>query len=78
MGWSEGGASHQVARVDADGNVLEGPMPLAGAARWGRRDDPFRQHVNKDIVWAWFDEGGSTTLRIARLSSGASATCATF
>lgn len=78
MGWSEAGSSHQLLRVDAQGGVLEGPVALAGAAAWGRRDDPFRQHVNKDVVWAWFDEGGSTTLKFARLRSGQSATCATF
>jgi hypothetical protein len=77
-GWSESGSAHQLLRVDALGTVLEGPIELAGAASWGRRDDPFRQHVNQDIIWTWFDAAGSTTLRVARLSSGASAACASF
>ncbi len=80
VGWSEPGANtgYQLARVDASGSILEGPVNVTGLAHWGRRDDPFRQHVNKDVVWAWFDSAGSTTLNFARLSSGASATCASF
>lgn len=80
VGWSEPGSSisYKLARVDAAGNFLEGPIDVTAIARWGRRDDPFRQHVNGDVVWAWFDDAGSTSLNLARLSSGASASCAAF
>jgi hypothetical protein len=80
VGWSEPGASYtyQLARVDASGGLLEGPVDVTASVRWGRRDDPFRQHYDGDVVWAWFDEPGSTSLHIARLDSGGSATCATF
>ena len=80
VGWFEPGSasSYKLARVDAAGNFLEGPIDVTAIARWGRRDDPFRQHVNGDVVWAWFDDAGSTTLNLARLSSGASASCASF
>jgi hypothetical protein len=64
--------------VDAAGNFHEGPVDVTASVRWGRRDDPFRQHTNGDVVWAWFDEPGSTTLHLARLDSGGSATCASF
>ena len=77
VGWS-GSGSHYLARVDAAGALLEGPLDVSAAASWGRRDDPFRQHVNQDVVWAWFDAAGSTTLNFARLSSGQPASCASF
>ena len=38
--------------------------------QWGRRDDPFRAHVNGDVVWAWFDDPGSTTMHVARVRAG--------
>jgi hypothetical protein len=64
--------------VDAAGAFLEQPLDVSAKARWGQRDDPFRTHVNGDIVWAWFDAAGATTLHVARLSSGGTATCAAF
>ncbi len=70
VGWNEGGQGHRLARVDAAGAFLEGPVVVADRARWGRRDDPFRRHVNDDVVWAWFDGAGRTTLNIGRLRSG--------
>lgn len=80
VGWSEpGGAmTYRLARVDADGAFLEGPIDVTAQAGWGRRDDPFRQHTNQDVVWAWFDDAGSTTLNFARLRSGGEAACAAF
>ncbi len=80
VGWSEpsGGYSYKIARVDASGTFLEGPVDISAQAEWGRRDDPFRQQYNGDIVWAWFDAPGSTTLNFARLVSGSTYSCASF
>lgn len=69
VGW-HGEETHWLGRVDAAGNFLEGPVDLAGAAAWGKRDDPMRAHTNGDVSWAWFDDPGSTTLHVARLTSG--------
>ena len=77
VGWLEGTA-YRLSRVSAAGAFLEGPIDVTAKAKWGQRDDPFRQHMNKDIVWAWFDAAGATTLRFARLRSGASAECESF
>lgn len=80
VGWSEPGSSmsYQLARVDAAGAFMEGPLDVSALVAWGRRDDPFRRHVNQDVVWAWFDDAGSTTLHFARLRSGAEAACTAF
>ncbi|MDJ0763092.1 MAG: hypothetical protein QNJ97_08905 [Myxococcota bacterium] len=71
LGWVEPASSrtYKLARVDASGNVIEGPVDITLIAQWGRRDDPMRQHENRDIVWAWFEDPGSTTLHFARLNS---------
>lgn len=69
VGW-HGDDTHWLARVDPSGAFLEGPVDLAGLAAWGKRDDPFRAHVNGDVAWSWFDAAGSTTLHVARLKSG--------
>lgn len=74
VGWSSG-TTFKLARVSGSGAFLEGPINLS-TAKWGNRDDPFRTHLNGDIVWAWFDSAGSTTLKFARLRSGGTATCA--
>jgi hypothetical protein len=76
VGWSSG-STYQLARVAADGSFLEGPIAIT-AAKWGERDDPFRVQANGDIVWAWFDSAGSTTLKLARLRSGGDASCASL
>jgi hypothetical protein len=73
VGWSAG-TTYSLARVSATGNFLEGPTTIT-TAKWGERDDPFRDHLNGDIVWAWFDSAGSTTLKLARLRSGGTASC---
>ncbi|HEX5059098.1 MAG TPA: hypothetical protein VFV99_07045 [Kofleriaceae bacterium] len=73
VGWSSG-TTYSLARVSATGNFLEGPTTIT-TAKWGERDDPFRDHLNGDIVWAWFDSAGSTTLKFARVRSGGTATC---
>jgi hypothetical protein len=79
VGWNErGSAVHKLAIVSPTGAFLASPVDLAGAAAWGERDDPFRVHGNADIVWAWFDAAGATSFRFARISSGRTATCATF
>ena len=77
VGWSVAGTTQtwRLGRVNATGGFIEGPVTLTGA-KWGERDDPFREHRNGDIVWAWFDMAGSTTLRFARLKSGGTASCA--
>ncbi|MBK9260642.1 MAG: hypothetical protein IPM54_12570 [Polyangiaceae bacterium] len=76
VGWTSAptGGTYYLGRVGASGNFLEGPLTIA-TAKWGRRDDPFRVHLNGDVVWAWFDSAGSTTLKFARLKSGGSAMC---
>ncbi len=74
VGWSAG-TTYQLARVSAAGAFVEGPTPIT-TAKWVERDDPFREHGNGDIVWAWFDAAGSTTLKFARLRSGSTASCA--
>jgi hypothetical protein len=80
VGWAEPGSSYvyRLARVDTGGNFLEGPVDVSAMARWGRRDNPMRAHVNGDVVWAWFDDAGSTTLHFARLNSNNPATCSSF
>lgn len=80
VGWMEptNPAAYKLARVDGAGAFIEPPTNVAAKARWGQRDDPFRVHGNRDIVWAWFDAAGATTLHVARLRSGGSATCASF
>jgi hypothetical protein len=80
VGWSEPGSStsYKLGRVDAAGAFLEGPIDVTSSARWGERDDPFRTHFNGDVIWAWFDAEGSTTLHFARLRAGKSYECASF
>jgi hypothetical protein len=76
VGWVEGeGEAYELAIVDPAGTLLEGPLDVTDRVRWGRRDDPFRKHYDSDVVWAWFDEPGSTTLNFARVDSGVAYTC---
>lgn len=77
VGWAETRKpyTYKVALIDAAGAFMEAPADVTAKAQWGRRDDPFREHVGGDVVWAWFDAPGSTTLRFARIDSGASAAC---
>jgi len=77
VGWSEPGTAYKykLGRLSPTGTFLEGPVDITAKAKWGRRDDPFRADFNGDIVWAWFDSAGSTTLRIGRLRSGGTASC---
>jgi hypothetical protein len=77
VGWLQG-QTYLLSRVDSTGAILEGPVDITSKAQWGRRDDPFRQHANKDIVWSWFDSRGSTTLRLARMRAGTNDVCPTF
>ncbi|HVU04619.1 MAG TPA: hypothetical protein VHE30_22830 [Polyangiaceae bacterium] len=72
VGWSERTtpAVFKLARVDAAGAFLEQPVDVTSTAKWGNRDDPFRTHANGDVIWAWFDAAGSTTLHVARVKSG--------
>ncbi|MBW1808939.1 MAG: hypothetical protein JRJ87_12165 [Deltaproteobacteria bacterium] len=77
VGWNASNV-YWLSRIDSAGTFLEGPLDISSVAKWGRRDDPLRQHFNKDIVWAWFDSPGSTTLHFARLTSGAGYECASF
>jgi hypothetical protein len=80
VGWMEPAttAAYKLARLGATGNVLEGPVDIAARARWGQRDDPFRVHVNRDVIWGWFDAANATTLHVARVRSGGTAQCAAF
>jgi hypothetical protein len=76
VGWAESGASRvfKLARLGPEGNVLEGPVDVTSKAKWGERDDPFRTTKNGDVVWAWFDAAGSTTLHVASVGGGAACT----
>ena len=65
---------YKLARVTAAGAFIEGPVTMG--ARWGERDNPFRDHLNGDIVWSWFDAAGGTSFHFARVHSGGTATCA--
>jgi hypothetical protein len=80
VGWAEPGTSYvyKMGRLDTSGAFLEGPTDVTAKAKWGRRDDPLRAHFNADVVWAWFDSAGSTTMHVARLCSGGSYQCAPF
>jgi hypothetical protein len=80
VGWSVPGTAYvyNLARVSATGSFLEGPVAVTAKAKWGRRDDPFRAHYNGDVVWAWFDAAGSTTLHLSRIKSGGTYACAPF
>ncbi len=70
IGWHDGTPAYWLARIDAGGGVLEGPIDATAAVAWGRRDDPFRTANNGDVVWSWFDTAGSTTLHFARIFAG--------
>jgi hypothetical protein len=71
VGWVEGdGAAYKLALVDGAGAVVEAAIDVSAAVHWGRRDDPFRQHFDGDVVWAWFEEAGSTTLNVGRVDAG--------
>jgi hypothetical protein len=70
VGWLDG-AVYRLGRVNATGMFLEGPLDATAKAKWGRRDDPMREHVNGDIVWSWFDKSAATVLHFARIHSGA-------
>ena len=80
VGWSEPESSYtyRLARVDAAGSLLEGPVDATSVANWGRRDDPFRRTQDGDVVWAWFDAPGSTTLHFARIESGNPPSCESY
>ena len=77
IGWTEGTSTraYKIGRFGPDGSVLEAPIDITATAKWGERDDPFRTHRNGDIVWAWFDAPGSTTLHLARISAGRLSPC---
>ena len=66
VGWHEG-AAYYVELVAGDGSVLQPPGAIA--AKWGERDDPFRTDRDGNIVWAWFDAAGDSTLHFALLGS---------
>jgi hypothetical protein len=78
VGWLEPTAVYKLGRIGATGAFIEAPIDVAAKARWGQRDDPFRVHSNRDVVWAWFDAANATTLHVARLRSGGTAQCAAF
>jgi len=80
VGWHEPdpAATWWLARVDAAGTFLEGPVDATGMAAWGRRDDPFRPHPGGDVGWSWFDMPGSTTLHVARVDAGGAPSCQGF
>jgi len=78
VGWSESASVYKMGRLGSSGSFLEGPTDVSAKVKWGRRDDPFRAHFNGDVVWAWFDSSGSTTMHVSRLCSGGSYQCVPF
>jgi hypothetical protein len=76
VGWTDGdGGANKLAIVDGAGAFVETPLDVSAQVHWGRRDDPFRQHYDGDVVWAWFDQANSTTLNFARVESGVAYAC---
>jgi hypothetical protein len=76
-GWASGTA-YSLQRVSATGAPIGSVVDVSSIASWGDRDDPFREHLNHDIVWSWFDAAGATSFKLARISSGRTATCASL
>jgi hypothetical protein len=76
VGWVEDdGDVYRLGIVDPAGVFVEAAIDVTATVSWGRRDDPFRTHYDGDVVWAWFDQAGSTTLNVARVESGVAYTC---
>lgn len=76
VGWVEGeGDVYRLGIVDPAGAFVGAAVDVTATVRWGRRDDPFRRHYDGDVVWAYFDQPGSTTLNLARVESGVAYTC---
>jgi hypothetical protein len=76
VGWVEDdGDVYRLGIVDPAGAFVEAAIDVTATVSWGRRDDPFRTHYDGDVVWAWFDQAGSTTLNVARVESGVAYTC---
>lgn len=77
VGWAEQTKPqvYKLALLDAAGAFVESPVDVSALVAWGRRDDPFREHANGDVIWTWFDTPGSTKLRIARVDSAAGNEC---
>ncbi|CAN5710466.1 hypothetical protein BH11MYX3_BH11MYX3_20160 [soil metagenome] len=78
VGWTEiSGATrtYKLGRVSGTGTVIEAAIDVSTKAKWGERDDPFREHKNHDLVWSWFDAAGATSFQLARLASGQTAQC---
>lgn len=71
IGWSTPAGEYRLGLYDAQGAVVLAPEDVSSISQWGRRDDPFRTHENGDVVWAWFENPGDTTLHFSRISSGA-------
>lgn len=80
VGWTEMAAQrvYKLARVSPTGEQLEAPIDVSAMVKWGERDDPFREHLNKDIVWSWFEMAGATSFKLARIRSSHTAQCAAF
>ncbi len=78
IGWAETSGQtrvYKLGRYTTAGAVIEAPIDVTTTAKWGERDDPFREHKNHDLVWSWFDAAGATSFHIARLASGQTAQC---
>jgi hypothetical protein len=74
VGWTASSA-YELMIVDGAGAQIAAPIDVSAKVQWGERDDPFREHLNHDIVWSWFDSPGATSFHFARIASGQSATC---
>lgn len=77
VGWAEAAKPqlYKLALLDQNGAFLANPIDVTALVQWGRRDDPFREHYDGDVIWSWFDQAGSRTLHVARVDSGASYAC---
>lgn len=71
IGWSTPDGEYHLGLYDGTGKAVQEAEDLSAITQWGRRDDPFRTHKNGDVVWAWFENPGDTTLHFSRITSGA-------
>jgi hypothetical protein len=64
-GWRTLSGDYRLAVIDTSGTLLEGPVTLDAATRWGNRDDSFRPRSQGSVSWL-YGAAGSSTLRLYR------------
>jgi hypothetical protein len=66
VGWRlQTSGEFRLAVVDTQGTLLEGPVAVSPAVKWGNRDDSFRTRPDGSVSWVQGDPG-SSTLRLHR------------